>query len=164
MALPALSRDSDPVLTHISVAGLHSLTLCGSWAAEIRALELNPAGLSPVTRTEGGSSPCDHEAPSAALPQTQASQPNYKKLGTYTIISLCLPLAGNSKLSAKHSEENPQPMKSSQCGAHLAVSITHALFILTNAHSYRTACVSTARQMSSVQKEKVVVFFSPCRG
>lgn len=97
MALPALSRDSGPVLTHISVAGLHSLTLCGSWAAEIRALELNPAGLSPVTRTEGGSSPCDHEAPSAALPQTQASQPNYKKLGTYTIISLCLPLAGNQQ-------------------------------------------------------------------
>ena len=50
-------------------------------------------------------------------------------------------------------------MKSSQCGAQLAASITHALFILTDAHSYRTACVSAALRMSSVQRQKVVVYF-----
>lgn len=50
-------------------------------------------------------------------------------------------------------------MKSSQCGKHLAVLITHTLSIHTVAHSYHIARVPTTLRMSSVQKEKVAIFY-----
>lgn len=47
--------------------------------------------------------------------------------------------------------------------ARLAVPITHAWFILSGARSYPIACVSATLRMSSVQKERVAVYFLVCR-
>lgn len=140
----------------------------GSWASGIEALELNPAGLPPVTQRSGQrtllpNSSHASEAPSPALLQTQAARPNSRNWLHTPSSALAFPCWVTSKLFRQTLRRKPSAHEEFTMWKTLG-SPDNSHLVYSHCRSLLSYCMRSNRSTNVICPESESGYFLPCRG